>query len=408
MFFNPLGAVGGAERSLLAWMDATRRAFPQAWLGLIVPAEGPLARAAADLGVDVEVLPMPARIMALGDSALRGHGRLTAAAGLARGGLLGLPGGLAYLSRLRKLLRALRPDLVHSNGIKTHLLTSAAILGARRKPKVVWHVHDFLSARPVVARGLRWAATGVAAAVAVSEAVARDARMAIPGLPVNVIYNVIDIEHFRQAQAAGSLLDELAGLPRLTTDPLRVVLVATYARWKGQDAFLEAAARMPINGREVRFYIVGGPIYRTLGSQFSGAELQELATRLGFESRVGFIDFRPDPADTYQAADIAVHASTQPEPFGMTVVEAMACGKPVIVSQAGGAAELFTDGVDGIGVPTGNVHRLADAMARLIADATLRERLGRNARASVVQRFDCRALAPRVRALYSQILSAAR
>jgi len=60
------------------------------------------------------------------------------------------------------------------------------------------------------------------------------------------------------------------------------------------------------------------------------------------ENRVGFVPFQDNPADVYRALDIVVHASTKPEPFGRTIVEAMACGKPVIAAQTGGAAELFT------------------------------------------------------------------
>ena len=65
---------------------------------------------------------------------------------------------------------------------------------------------------------------------------------------------------------------------------------------------------------------------------------------------VGFVPFVEDPVPVYRALDVVLHASTQPEPFGLTVVEAMACGRAVVVSAAGGAAELFTDGVDALGV----------------------------------------------------------
>src|SRR5205085_8086358 len=143
------------------------------------------------------------------------------------------------------------------------------------------------------------------------------------------------------------------GLPRAVPGTLRVGLVATYARWKGQEVFLDAAGRLAAGRPElpVRFYVVGGPVYQTRGSQFSEGELRRLAAQRGLADRVGFVGFREDTAPVYRALDVVVHASTRPEPFGLTVVEAMACGRPVIVSRAGGAAELFTPGYDGGGGP---------------------------------------------------------
>src|SRR5262249_36473339 len=123
----------------------------------------------------------------------------------------------------------------------------------------------------------------------------------------------------------------------------------------------------------VRFYIVGGPIYRTQVSQFSEAELRNLAVNLGIAERTGFIPFQNETAEIYGNLDVVVHASTRPEPFGLTIVEAMACARPVIVSAAGGAAELFANGIDALGFPPGDVEQLADRMIKLRRDPELRE-----------------------------------
>src|SRR5262249_15351528 len=161
-----------------------------------------------------------------------------------------------------------------------------------------------------------------AGAIAVSEAVGRDVRGLLPGLPTRVIGNAIDVNAFSPAEADPDLLDRLAGLPPAPEAVIRGGVVATYARWEGQDVFLPAAARVLSAGRRVRFYVVGGPIYHTSGSQFSQAELRGLARDLGIEPDVGLIDFQPDPAAVYRALDVVVHASTRPEPFGLTIVEA--------------------------------------------------------------------------------------
>ena len=77
-----------------------------------------------------------------------------------------------------------------------------------------------------------------------------------------------------------------------------------------------------------------------------------------------------------RALDVVVHASTEPEPFGLVIAEAMACGRPVIASRAGGAAEIVEPGVDGLSFSPGDVGQLAGAIARLAADPDERRRLG--------------------------------
>ncbi len=313
-----------------------------------------------------------------------------------------MPTACRYALRLRRCLAELAPDLVHSNGLKMHLFTRFA-----RPPRtpIVWHVHDFYGLRPVVSRIIRRFRHGVVAAVAISQAVADDVRRVLPGLPVEVILNAIDTNHFRPGEADGEWLDRLAGFPPAPLGTIRVGLVGTFARWKGHGVFLEAAARLAtkLESPPVRFYVVGGPIYLT-AAQFSLEELNRRAVDLGLAGRLGFVGLVPEVANAYRALDVVVHASTQPEPFGLTVAEAMACGRAVIVSSAGGAAELFTPEHDALGVPPGDIGALADALQRLVTDAELRRRLGENARQTAVRRFALERFGIQLSSLYRTIL----
>ena len=170
--------------------------------------------------------------------------------------------------------------------------------------------------------------------------------------------------------------------------------------------FLQAAARLRARSpaRAVRFYVVGSPVYRTPGSQFSEAELRATAHALGLEGHVGFIPFQSEPAPIYRALDGVVHASTRPEPFGMTIVEAMSCARAVVVSAAGGAAELVRSGHDALAFTPGDVEGLAAAMARLVREPELRTRLGEEARRSVLARFTRERYAAQVRDVYARVL----
>src|SRR5262245_39923365 len=258
-FLNPTGTLGGGERCLLSALTALRQAVPDAELHLLALDDGPLLDEAKQLGARTHVLPMPQAMARMGDSALRGQGVLRRSAGLVRQTLAAAPRLPRYLRHLQQALAAIEPDLIHSNGIKTHLL---ARLAAPSSTPVVWHVHDFYGARPLVGRLLGWAQKRAAGAIAVSEAVARDAHAILPGLPVAVVLNALDVEEFAPGVGDGTGLDRLAGLPAAPAGVVRVGLVASYARWKGHGIFLQAAAKLVTANPSlsVRFYIVGGPI----------------------------------------------------------------------------------------------------------------------------------------------------
>lgn len=404
LYLSTTAELGGAERCLLDLLATLRAARPDWDLELIAGEDGPLRAEVQRLGIAGRVAALPGSVARLGDAGVgAGAGRLA----LALRALGAAPAAAAYLGRLRRTLAETRPDLVQANTMKAHLLGA---LAAPRGVPVVWHLHDYLGPRPAMARLLRLAGRrGRVAAVAVSDSVARDAAATLgPRVPVATIVNAIDIGTFSPTIGDGSDvldLDDRAGWPASASAPVRVGLVATFARWKGHDVFLEAVARLdPAIARGCRFYVVGGPIYRSLGSQWTRAELQARAEALKVADRVAFVGHQADPAPALRALDIVVHASTRPEPFGRVIVEAMACGRSVIASRLGGAAALFEDGVEALGCPAGDPAALAEALARLIADADLRRRLGVAGRRAAVARFDRCRLAEAWAGLYERLV----
>jgi glycosyltransferase involved in cell wall biosynthesis len=228
-------------------------------------------------------------------------------------------------------------------------------------------------------------------------------------LPIDVVKNAIDLARFAPGEGNTGELDRMAGLSP-PEGVVRVGLVATYARWKGHDVFLRAAARALATdpGLPVRFYVIGGPIYHTAGSQWSLEELRSLAKDLGIAAKVGFAPFLHDPVPVYRALDVVVHASTKPEPFGLTIAEAMACGRAVIASKSGGAAELFEDGKDAIAVAPGDEEDLARAITQLVHDDDRREQLAKQARTAAEHRFDDRHFGQQLVEVYRRVLEAPR
>jgi glycosyltransferase involved in cell wall biosynthesis len=105
-----------------------------------------------------------------------------------------------------------------------------------------------------------------------------------------------------------------------------------------------------------------------------------------------------------RALDIVVHASTQPEPFGLVIAEGMATGRAVIASEAGGALELIETEINALGHPPGDAAQLAERITRLAADQNMRARLGAAGRATAVERFNRARLATELIPLYRAAL----
>jgi glycosyltransferase involved in cell wall biosynthesis len=408
--------MGGAESALIQILGSIREAEPGWELHLIVSEGGSLAAKAEALGVVTSVLPFPPAIARLGDSSAgspsdNGISRLK----LLRQLFFASPEMRHYAALLRKELRRLAPDVIHTNGFKMH------ILGALAKPKqarLIWHVHDYVQARPLMASLMKLFDQRCSIALANSNSVALDIKAACgDSLPVQTLYNSIDTAVF-SPHGDRLDLDSLSGLPPAAPHVIRVGLLATLARWKGHEVFLRALSLIPHN-LSLRGYIVGDALYQTDGSQYSLAELKVMARQLGIFDRVGFTGFVDRPAAAMRSLDIVVHASTNPEPFGLVIVEGMACGRAVILSESGGAMELtWTNGrtnsqtngtteINALGHAPGNAAQLAERITQLTTDADLRARLGAAGRATVEQRFNRLRLAKELVPIYRRVTAAA-
>lgn len=401
LFVNPAAELGGSERSLLDLLASFRRSALPLEPKLLLFADGELAHETRKLGVDVEVVPMPPALMTLGEFREVPASVSERAAELARAAF----GAPVFLAALRRVIRAFRPTLLHTNGMKAHLLGA---LSAPELPRVV-HLRDFVSGRPL-SRHLLPLVRGRALFVTNSHAVEMDALSVSPALRTRVLYNGIDLDTFRPRSRDCERLAALAGLGAPSPDAVVIGLVATYAWWKGHRTFLEAAARVraAVPSRPLRFYIVGGPVYRTAGSQIDEPTLREAIEQGGLGHDAGLVPFQNDVASAYQGLDVVVHASERPEPFGRTIVEAMACGRAVVVARAGGAEELFTEGRNGVGFRPGDAADLARVLLELVRDEALRAELARAGRENAVARFGRDRLAPEAFAAYEELVGTRR
>jgi glycosyltransferase involved in cell wall biosynthesis len=394
LYLNASSQLGGAERNLIDAICAVQDRDPSIEItALITAADGPIVAELDRLGIKIILLELPSKIAQLGDSGLKGQtNRLVSILSFARNVSL-LGEFISYWQQLKRSISQVNPDVIHSNGMKTHLL--AASLGI--STPIIWHLHDFIGSRVLVKQLLKLLVNRASAAIAISQSIADDWQAVFPSLHIELIYNAIDIDRYK---------------PQLSirdSQHLNIGLVATYALWKGHDIFIQAighiAKKRPELQSTVKFYIIGGAIYETARSQYSRSQLQQLARDLNVEDWLVFIDFQQDIVSAYNMLDIVVHASTQPEPFGRTIVEAMACEKAVIVAQAGGAAELFAHQEDAIGVLPGDSTALSVAIEKLIDSPSDRIALGIAGRITVKDRFNRDRLGQELISLYQNVVT---
>ena len=359
LFLSTSAEIGGAERALIDMISVLKNSGTDWDVHLLIPQTGPLQNITADLNANVHLLEMPAGLLHTGKYSPRN--------------LKGLFSGLLYAYRFRQLVKQLRPDIVHSNGLKFHILSGLLL---SKNTRLIWHIRDFLTLGPLTSRLLNYASKKVHVALAVSRAVERDVKSTLPNLVTRVIYDVVDTNYFTPS---GAKSNEFKESPPHLDECVKVGMVATYAKWKGQKKFLRSAAELlKTKNLGAKFYIIGGPIYKTTSSQFSRVELEDYARELGILKSVEFFDFTHDIAPVYRALDIVVHASTAPEPFGLAPAEGMACGRAVVVSKQSGVAEMLESEKNALIIDGQEQGALTGALGNLISKRDLREKLGAN------------------------------
>lgn len=206
------------------------------------------------------------------------------------------------------------------------------------------------------------------------EGQAAQARM-WPHRRTRLVYPGVDLGRFDPAAAPGSRdARETLGLP---PDVPIVGVVARLQRWKGIHLLIEALLSVAQAFPGTVAVIVGGSHALEPGYE---PELHWIAEQLGVAEQVIFAGLRTDIPLWLSAMDVVVHPAAD-EPFGISVVEAMAMRKPVVASDSGGPLEIIEDGENGLLFRTGDAAQLAEAIMRLLADPERAALIGANASA---------------------------
>ncbi|MCA3270963.1 MAG: glycosyltransferase family 4 protein [Roseomonas sp.] len=177
-----------------------------------------------------------------------------------------------------------------------------------------------------------------------------------------------------------------------------IMLPARVTRWKGQMVLVEAMARLPGDSLAL---LVGDAAERPAFR----AELKGRIENLGLKDRMRLVGHANDMPAALMLADVVIHASTDAEAFGRTVIEAQAMARPVIASDLGAPRETVAEGVTGWRTPPGDANALAEAIGKTLAlPAEERSALGARARAAVLSGYTTAAMQAATMAVYREVL----
>lgn len=318
------------------------------------------------------------------------------AEGLARIDTLVFRSGLrprADVADGRRLAAMLREaDVVHVHRGKEHWLAVAASLVSGCRVPIVRTRHIVQAVRAHA--GNRWLyRRGTALVVAVTDAI-RLQYLAAGLLGPDRIVTLpggADAETYRPGPPDPAMRRRLGAEPGSTL----VGMVAGLRAMKGHEVVIEAAARLDARGIRPRFAFVGRGT--------AEARVRAAVARMGLEERIVMTGYAADLPGVMAALDIAVYVPLESEGMSRVMFEYLAAGRPLIAARVGAAAEVLTDGVDAVLVPAGDAPALAEALARVCGDATLRRRLAAAGRALIVERYSGARVAEALEAHYARL-----
>lgn len=299
-----------------------------------------------------------------------------------------------YLSlpRLLELLRKEKIDIMHAHNRASQVLAHWAS-GLSAVPYVTT-CHGFYKRR--LGRRI-WPAWG-ARVIAISDDVARHLHedFHVPPSAVRTVENGVDIDGIRSAVARFSPAEAKAffGIPE---EAMVIGCIARLVKVKGQGDLIQAFKRVKETHSGIHLLLAGDGKDR--------AYFEALARESGVNSSITFTGNLDEVARALAAIDVFALPATWREAFGLSILEAMAAGKPVIVSDNWALASAFKEKTDALLVPPGDPIRLAEELSRLVSDRVLREKIGKEGAMKASRLYSLDRMADGILRVYKETLT---
>ncbi len=218
---------------------------------------------------------------------------------------------------------------------------------------------------------------------------------------IATIKNGIDLSRFRPHPNPMELRARQGGQFGITSESIVVTQIASRVPQKGNEDLLQAFAPLAQNNPRLHLVLVGGPF----GSADNRSSLLRLARQAGVAERVHLTDYVWDVVDFLNLADISVLASREREGLPRCIIEAMACGKPIIATDVGGSKELVRDGITGFLVGSRAIPSLQARLSELISSHEMRIKFGAAGLAFARQDHDITHMISRYETIYERLAS---
>jgi glycosyltransferase involved in cell wall biosynthesis len=295
---------------------------------------------------------------------------------------------------LAETLAPMEPEIVHNHMYRAEIVgtRAALLLGEKgcKRPAVISTVHSSRIRCVDDRHALRTLTPLMDRLIVVSKAIEQKVREeGRVGAPMSLIYNGVDLQRYNHQQPCCTLHDDYS-IPE--SAPI-VGVVARLEAEKGHRTLIDAWPLVLTAHPEAWLLVVGE------GSERNSLEAQ--AASLGVANRVVFTGRREDVPAVTAALDISVLPSYR-EAQGLSVLEAMALGRPVVASEVGGIPEMIEDGVSGLLVPPNDSVALADAIIRLLSDHPFADMIARRGHDLAHDRFCIELMVNQVEALYDE------
>jgi glycosyltransferase involved in cell wall biosynthesis len=301
---------------------------------------------------------------------------------------------------LADALAPFHPEIIHNHMYRAEVVGTRAayLLGEKgcRRPSVISTVHSSrircVEDRQIIRRLTPLMDRLIVVSRAIEQKVKDEGR---DGAPVTLIYNGVDLERYNHQQPCCTLHEDYA-IPE--SSPI-IGVVARLEAEKGHRTLLDAWPSVIAAHPEAWLLVVGE------GSEREALEHQ--AEVLGITGQIVFAGRREDVPAVTAALDVAVLPSYR-EAQGLSVLEAMALGRPVVASQVGGIPEMIEDGVSGLLVPPNDPEALASAINRLLADHPFADTIARRGHDLVHERFCVELMVGAVESIYDDAAARSR